>query len=156
MRKYLKKFFLSASTKPVIGKPVRMLIAIVRLPRTRAMVFHHNTLIGDMLQQIDTVNLHINEIHQRFDELDRRFAEVNQRFEEVAQRFEEGGQQFEGIGHQINEINSQVNDIRHHQDAFDTDYLPGLIESLHYQGNLKKSLPVVLRRLVRKSLESEL
>ena len=63
--------------------------------------------------------------------------------------------QLNEIGHQINEIDHQINEIRHHLHVFDTDCRPLLVESLNYQENLKKSLPVVLRQQVRKSLERE-
>ena len=42
-------------------------------------------------------------------------------------------------------LNNQIKDINKHQLDFDKQYLPDLLESLNYQENLKKSLPVVLR-----------
>jgi predicted nucleic acid-binding Zn-ribbon protein len=114
MKEFIKKTARFFSTKPIIGRPVQILAAIIRLPKIKNMVF-------EMSLNIQDINHRINDISDKVDETNRQ------------------------IERHINEINNQIKDINKHQLDFDTQYLPDLLESLNYQENLKKSLPVVLR-----------
>jgi uncharacterized coiled-coil DUF342 family protein len=127
MKEYLKRFVRSIAAKPVIGGPIRTLVGIVRLPQTRDMLFAVNHQVVGITGQIDEMNKRINNIAHHVNE----------------------------ISSQINEIYHQIDEIKKHQDKYDTEYLPGLLDSLEYQENLKKSLPVVLRKQIRKSRDLE-
>ena len=127
MKKYIKKIVRFISVKPVVGRPIRILVAIVRLPQMRDMVFDINHQINGINHQINDINHQINDINH----------------------------QINSINHQINSISHQLHTLNEHQHLFNTEYLPSLIESLNYQENLKKSLPVVLRQQERKLRELE-
>ena len=128
MKELFKKIVHFLSLRPVIGRPVRTLVAIARLPQ-----------MYDLIIELNHQN---NVVKQQIIEIDHKNNIANQQLNQQ-------------LNQQINEINRLMDETRHHQHVFDTEYWPLLVESLNYQENLKKSLPVVLRQQVRKSLELE-
>ena len=122
MKEYIKKVVRSISAIPIIGRPVQIFSALARLPQIRDMVFEMNHNIHDINHRINDINARVDEVSHQ---LSYHVKEIN---------------------NQVNEINNQVNEINKRQHAFDTQHLPDLLESLNYQENLKKSLPVVLRK----------
>lgn len=70
MKKYIKKIVRFISVKPIIGKPVRMLVAIIRLPQMRDMIFGINQQINELNSQINEIAGQINEVKDRQHELD--------------------------------------------------------------------------------------
>ena len=131
MKELIKKIVHFLSLRPIIGRPVRILAAIARLPQMYDLVIelnHQNNVVKQQIIEIDNKNNIAN-------------LQINQQINEINQ--------------QINEFNHLINETRHHQHVFDEEYWPLLVESLNYQENLKKSLPVVLRQYRRSIINKE-
>ena len=171
MKEIIKKVARYLSGKPLIGKPIKIVTGIVRIPQIRDKITEINQKI-DAIKFVDEMqDVHFDHMRQKYDDADavrrQSIEEIQQRLNEIVQlskvektKLNEANNHIEAIKHhlhteilaQVNSLNEKielceqrVSEVEHYQDAFDAEYLPRFNEALEYSYNLKRSLPVVLR-----------
>jgi len=181
MKNSIHRTVRSLTEKPIIGKPLRFLVAIVRLPKTRYRVSQIGSrlrVVGleistlkdkiklrenmdkEINRQISEVRQVMAEIHKQTSDISKHIHDIRGQINDSIQQTNDTRQQLDAMGLQINDTRQQseamvhqINGLIHHRLLFESDVLPGITEALQYQENLMKSLPVVLRRHERKLRE---
>ena len=136
---------------------MQVLVAIVRLPKTRHLVSEMGDSLRAVHQEISAIKGRIEGGEDMDKEIDRQINEVRQEIAEIHKQASNITQQIHDIRSQVGDARQQVeamvhqiNGLTHHRLLFESDVMPRITEALQYQENLVKSLPVVLRRHERK------
>jgi hypothetical protein len=123
MKAQIRKIGRTMAGWPVIGRLVRIVVAVIRLPEFRA----------EYIERLQA-------LVQSLSEINRQLIDLNHR-QHVLET-----EKLPALVHSISEINRQLTDLNHRQHVLETEKLPAL---LYDSDNLVKSVPVALRKITR-------